>query len=422
MSGVTLIVWWKWRCRLVKNSMNIRSITTLEKIKNVRVLVRLDLNVPIKKNKVVDNARLKAALPTLQLLRKKGAKIVVLTHLGRPEGKTMAELKVDPIAKELGRLLKIKISKLDTKNWALKSTEWGAIKNSVAALKPGGIIMADNVRFAPGEEGNDPAFAQKMAELGDLFVFDGFAVAHRPAASVVGLAKCLPAYGGLLMTKEIAALDAVVRAPKHPLVAIIGGAKMETRLPVMKELGKKADAVIVGGGIVNTMLLALGYGVGDSLVDKEFTREAKKLAVQSNVLLPIDVVVGTRDGQNWRVVEVGPQPHQICAPGEAIFDLGPNTIGWFSEILQKPATIVWSGAVGLFEQRPYNEGTFTLAKVLAAATKQGTFTVAGGGETLLALDALSLTSKLSFVSTAGGAMLEYLAGRNLPGVKILQSR
>lgn len=402
--------------------MNIRSITSLGNLKNTRVLVRLDLNVPIKKNKVVDNARLKAVLPTLQLLRKKGAKIVVLAHLGRPAGKVVTELKLDPVVKELGRLLKIKISKLETKNWALKSTEWTKVKAAIEALKPGGVIMADNIRFAPGEDTNEAVFAKQLAELGDLFVFDGFAVAHRPAASVVGVAKYLPAYGGLLMVKEIAALDAVIRAPKHPLVAIIGGAKMETRLPVMKELNKHADAMIVGGGIANTMLLALGYGIGDSLVDKEFVRAAKKMAGQTNMLLPIDVVVGSRDGQNWRVVEVGPTPHQICVPGEAIFDLGPNTIGWFSEILQKPATIVWSGAVGLFEQRPYNEGTFALARVLAAATKQGTFTVAGGGETLLALDALSLTNKLSFVSTAGGAMLEYLAGRTLPGVKILQTK
>lgn len=402
--------------------MNIRSVTALGAVKNKRVLVRLDLNVPIKKGKVIDNARLKAVLPTLQLLRKKGAKIVVLAHLGRPVGKVATELKLDPIAKELGSLLKIKIPKLETKNWALKTTEWNKIKASVEALKPGGILIADNIRFAPGEDANDGAFAKQLAELGEVFVFDGFAVAHRAAASVVGVAKILPAYGGFLMSKEIAALNAVLDKPKHPLVAIIGGAKVETRLPVMKQLVKSADAMIVGGGIVNTMLKSQGYGVGDSLVDTKFLAQAKALAKLPNVLMPIDVVVGTRDGQNWRVVEIGPKPHQICEAGEAIFDLGPATMGWFCEILQKPKTIVWSGALGLFEQKPYNEATYTLARALAAATKQGAFTVAGGGETLAVLDALSLTNKLSFVSTAGGAMLEYLAGRNLPGVKILQSR
>lgn len=401
--------------------MTIRSIAELKDVKNKRVLVRVDLNVPVKKNKVLDNARLKAVVPTLQFLRKKGVKIVIVAHLGRPDGKVVPELKLDPVAKEVGRLLKIKIDKLDTKNWNLKSSEWVKIKAKIEALKPGGVVMTDNIRFAPGEDANDTGFAKQLAELADVFVFDGFAVAHRAAASVVGVAKYLPAYGGLLMSKEIKALNAVMDKPKHPLVAIIGGAKMETRLPVMRQLGKAADAVIVGGGIVNTMLAGLGYGIGASLVDKESVVVAKKLACEPNVLLPIDVVVGTRDGQNWRVVEIGPRPHVICEPDEAIFDLGPATMGWFSEILQKPKTIVWSGALGLFEQKPYNEATYALAKILAEATKRGAFTVAGGGETLAVLDALSLTKKLSFVSTAGGAMLEYLAGHKLSGIKILET-
>ncbi len=386
--------------------MKIRSITELKNLKNKRVLVRLDLNVPVKKGKVLDTTRLKAVLPTLQLLRKKGAKIIVVSHLGRPEGKVVPELKIAPVAKALGALLKIKIP-------------------IVAMNKTNGkerIVMLENVRFNPGEEKNDAGFAKQLAGLADVFVFDGFAVAHRAAASVVGVAKYLPAYSGLLVAKEVAALNAVMEKPKHPLVAIIGGAKIETRLPVLQQLGKEADAIIVGGGILNTVLASLGYGVGGSLVDKTFLRQAKALTKKENLLLPIDVVVGTRDGNNWRVVEVGPKPHAICEPGEAIFDLGPATIGWLREILFAPKTLLWSGAVGLFEQEPYNEGTFVVAQILAKATKRGAFTVAGGGETLLALDALSLTKKLSFVSTAGGAMLEFLAGKKLPGVAILQTK
>lgn len=396
----------KWPSLLVKNNMSIRSIIELKNVKNKRVLVRLDLNVPVKKGKVLDIARLKAAVPTLQWLHKKGARIIIVTHLGRPEGKVVTELKLAPVAKALSVLLKVKIPVLDIKKASGKES----------------IVMLENIRFNPGEEKNDPTFARQLADLADVFVFDGFAVAHRAAASVVGVAKYLPTYSGLLVAKEVAALNAVLEKPKHPFVAIIGGAKIETRLPVLQKLGKNADAVIVGGGILNTILASLGYKVADSLVDTAFLRQAKVLTKKLHLLLPIDVVVGTRDGNNWRVVEIGQKPHVICEPGEAILDLGPATIGWLQEILLAPKTLLWSGAVGLFEQAPYNEATFAIAKTLAKATKRGAFTVAGGGETLLALDALSLTKKLSFVSTAGGAMLEYLAGATLPGIKILQTK
>lgn len=396
----------KWPSLLVKNNMSIRSITELKNVKNKRVLVRLDLNVPVEKGKVLDIARLKAVLPTLQLLRKKGAKIVIVSHLGRPDGKVVPELKLAPVAKALGVLLKTKIPVVEMRKAAGKEP----------------IVMLENIRFNPGEEKNDAGFAKQLADLADVFVFDGFAVAHRAAVSVVGVAKYLPTYSGLLVAKEVAALNAVLEKPKHPFVAIIGGAKIETRLPVLQKLGKNADAVIVGGGILNTILASLGYKVADSLVDTAFLRQAKVLTKKLHLLLPIDVVVGTRDGNNWRVVEIGQKPHVICEPGEAILDLGPATIGWLQEILLAPKTLLWSGAVGLFEQAPYNEATFAIAKTLAKATKRGAFTVAGGGETLLALDALSLTKKLSFVSTAGGAMLEYLAGVTLPGIKILQTK
>lgn len=396
----------KWRNWLAKNNMSIRSITELKNVKNKRVLVRLDLNVPVKKGKVLDTARLKAVIPTLQWLRKKGARIIIVTHLGRPAGTVVPELKVAPVAKALAALLKMPIPVVEMKKASGKES----------------IVMLENIRFNPGEEKNDPALAKQLADLADVFVFDGFAVAHRAAASVVGVAKYLPAYAGLLVAKEVAALGTVLEKPKHPFVAIIGGAKIETRLPVLQKIGQHADAVIVGGGILNTVLASLSYKVGESLVDRAFLKQAKALTKKMHLLLPIDVVVGTRDGQNWRVVELAAKPHQVCEPGEAIFDLGPATIGWLQEILLAPKTILWSGAVGLFEQAPYNEATFAIARVLAQATKRGAFTVAGGGETLLALDALSLTKKLSFVSTAGGAMLEYLAGRSLPGVKILQTK
>ncbi len=384
--------------------MHIRSVTELKSLKNKRVLVRLDLNVPVKKGKVLDLTRLKAVVPTLQLLRKKGAKIIVVSHLGRPNGQVVPDLKLAPVAKALGNLLKLKIPVVAMDKTQGKET----------------IVMLENIRFNSGEEKNDPALAKQLAALADIFVFDGFAVAHRAAASVVGVAKYVPTYSGLLVAKEVAALGKVIEKPPRPFVALIGGAKIETRLPVLQQLSRSADAIIVGGGILNTVLASLGYGVGDSLVDTAFLKQAKALTKKQNLLLPIDVVVGTHDGHNWRVVEIGPKRHPICEPGEAIFDLGPATIGWLEEILLAPKTLLWSGAMGMFEQSPYDEGTFAVARIFAKVTKRGAFTVAGGGETLQALDALSLTKKLSFVSTAGGAMLEFLAGKKLPGITVLQ--
>lgn len=400
----------------------LKKISIFNKLVGKKVLVRLDLNVPLKNRQVMDNSRLKAAVPTIQLLRKKGAKIIIVSHLGRPEGKVVEDLKLDPVVKELGKLLKLKIAKLETGDWKFSGDEYKKLQAKISSLKNSGVVMLDNIRFASGEEKNDLILVKQLAGLADLFVFDGFAVAHRAAASVVGVTKYLSAYAGLLMEKEVTALEAVIKKPKRPLLAIMGGAKLETKVPVLQNISRVADAVLVGGGIVNTFLLSLGYEVGASLVDEEQLVIAKKLARKKNIFLPLDVVVGTRDGKNWRVVEIGPKPHQICGKDEAIFDLGPATIERLRVSLPAAKTIVWNGALGYFEQPPYNEATDALAKMLAAATRRKIFTVVGGGETLEVLAALNLIKKISFVSTAGGAMLEFLAGKKLPGLKVLEQK
>lgn len=393
--------------------MSIKSIKQIKNLKNKRVLIRVDVNVPIEKGKIVDDTRIREITPTLKFLMQKKAKVIVIAHLGRPEGKIVPELRMDPVAKRLGELLKKNVRKLD-------DFKGSGVAKEIAAMKDGGVIMLENIRFSPDESGNKGALSKELASLADIFVQDGFSVCHRADASVVGMAKYLPSYAGLLLEKEIKALEAVTKKPKRPLLAIMGGAKLETKVPVLQNISKIADAILVGGGIVNTLLLSLGYEVGASLVDKDQLAVAKKLARKKNIFLPLDVVVGARDGENWRVVTIEKKPHKICEANEAIFDLGPTTIERLRVSLPAAKTIVWNGALGYFEQPPYNEATYALAKMLANATRRGIFTVAGGGETVEVLAALKLTKKISFVSTAGGAMLEFLSGKKLPGIKVLE--
>lgn len=393
--------------------MSLKSIKKIKNLKSKRVLIRVDTNVPIEKGKIVDDTRIREIIPTLKFLLQKKAKVIVVAHLGRPEGKNVTALKLDPIAERLSKLLKKKVKKLND----FKGQE---VASTVEKMKAGEVLMLENIRFSPDESGNKGTLGKELASLADFFVQDGFSVCHRADASVVGLAKYLPSYAGLLLEKEIKALEAVTKKPKRPLLAIIGGAKMETKVPVLQNISKIADAVLVGGGIVNTFLLSLGYEVGASLVDKDQLTIAKKLARKKNIFLPLDVVVGTRDGKNWRVVTIEKKPHKICEPNEAIFDLGPATIERLRVSLPAAKTIVWNGALGYFEQPPYNEATYALAKMLGNASRKGTFTVAGGGETVEVLAALKLTKKISFMSTAGGAMLEFLSGKKLPGIKVLE--
>ncbi len=393
--------------------MPLRSIRQLKSLKNKRVLVRVDFNVPIKKGKVTEDSRLKASLPTIEFLMNKGAQVILVTHVGRPEGKKDPALSVKPIAKRLKELLGIKelriieldkAKKLEIGNWKLNNGE---------------VMMLENIRFYPGEEKNDAQFSKELASIADLYVLDGFAVAHRASASVVGVTKYLPSYAGLLLEQEINGLEKVMKKPRAPFVLVLGGAKMETKVPIMKHLLPRVDHVLIGGGIVNTYLKAAGYKVGDSLADSGREKEALVLCKKKKVVLPHDVIVGKRDGSGARHVMIEKYPHQICKKGEEILDIGPATIRLYASFIRKAATLLWNGAMGYFEQKPFDIGTLSIARLIASRSNGKAYGVIGGGETLQAMELTRMSEYVDLVSTGGGAMLEYLGGKKLPGVVAL---
>lgn len=394
-----------------------RSIHLLRHLGNKRILVRVDFNVPIKNGKVLEDARLRFSLPTIQYLLKKKAKIMLVTHLGRPDGKFVKELSVAPVAKRLERLMKKKISIITNFKSPISNHPAHIATRSIAGGQSP-ITILENIRFFPGEEKNDPAFAKELASLADIFVLDGFAVAHRDAASVSGVAAYLPSYAGLLLEQEIKGLDQLLKKPKHPFVAIIGGAKAETKIPVIARLLPVADTIAIGGTIVATLLKAKGYGVGASIVDTLMEQRIASTARSKKMLQSIDVVVGKKDGKNHRIVSIQKKPHVICGADEGIFDVGPKTLLLYVSEVMRAKTIVWNGALGLFEQKPYHTSTMALGKIIADRSKtRGVYSVIGGGETIQVMETLGRAKDISFVSTGGGAMLEYLAGERLPGIE-----
>jgi len=277
--------------------------------------------------------------------------------------------------------------------------------------------LLDNIRFISEEDKGDLSLARALAVLADLYVLDGFAVAHRDAPSVTGIAKFLPTYAGLLMEAEVSGLNRVMNKPKKPLVVVLGGAKMETKIPVLNSLLKTANNILLGGGIVNTYLWATGHKVGDSLLDKDYKKEVLKYCGNKKVVLPVDVVVGHQDGSAARVVSL--KNKLKLKSGEAIFDVGPETIRLFAKYIKKANTLVWNGALGYFEQHPYEYGTRAIARLFATRSRGRAFGVCGGGETVELLRDLKLIDEIDLVSTGGGAMLEYLSGKKLPGVKVV---
>jgi phosphoglycerate kinase len=393
----------------------IRSLRSLKNLKAKRVLVRVDFNVPVSNGRVKDDARLRASLPTIQHLVRAKAKVILVTHLGRPEGKHVRAYELEPVAKRLSKLL-------DQPVRQLSGYSGQTVARAIEASYPGDVLMLQNIRFSPLEQGNKGALAKELAELADLFVLDGFAVAHRADASVSGIPAFLPSYAGLLLEQEIKGLTKLMKTPKHPFVALVGGAKMETKIPVLDALMKKADVLLVGGGIVNTMFAAMGYGVGDSIVDASLLKEALRYAKHRKVIVPRDVVIGRRHSAKARVVAVGKTPQQLCKKGEAIFDIGPETIRLFASHVKRAKMIVWNGAMGYFEQKPFDTGTLSVARMVASRSKGAAFGVIGGGETVQAMELSGMGEWVDLVSTGGGAMLEFLAGETLPGIAALQKK
>jgi phosphoglycerate kinase len=384
-------------------------------LKGKRVIVRADLNVPVKDGKVTDATRLERLVPGLGDLVRRGARVVVVSHFGRPKGGPDPQLSLKPVADRLGELLGRPV--------AFAADCVGApAEQAVAALAPGAVAVLENLRFHAGEEKNDPAFAAQLARLGDLFVGDAFSTAHRAHASTDAITRLLPSYAGPLLMEEVDALRRVLDSPERPTAAVIGGAKVSTKIELLTSLAGKVDKLIIGGAMANTFFLAEGVDVGRSLAEADFASTALEImhaAKQRHceVVLPHDVVVAGKleEGAKAGTVAV------LEVPAEGmILDVGPRTVAHYADVIGRCRTLVWNGPLGAFEVPPFGEGTFALAREVAALTAAGRLvSVAGGGDTVAALNAAGVTDRLTYVSTAGGAFLEWLEGRTLPGIAAL---
>jgi phosphoglycerate kinase len=391
-----------------------RTIDALD-VKGKRVLVRADLNVPAKDGKVTDTTRIDRSAATLTDLAAKGAKVVILTHFGRPKGrdeKYSQKLLLEPLSKAVGKPVA----------WA-DDCVGAAAEGVIAAMKDGDIALLENVRFHPEEEKNDPAFAKTLAGLGDLYVNDAFSTAHRAHASTEGLAHLMPAAAGRLMQAELEALGKALGNPEKPVAAVVGGAKVSTKLDLLGNLVAKVDYLIIGGGMANTFLFAQGKAVGKSLCEKDMADTARSIlekakAANCHIVLPVDAVVAGEFAENApnKVVSIDEVPDDMM-----ILDAGPASAETIIDRIGGCKTLVWNGPLGAFEIKPFNMATNAVAQAAAERTKQGKLlTVAGGGDTVAALAAAGVDEQFSYVSTAGGAFLEWLEGKTLPGVAALE--
>jgi phosphoglycerate kinase len=380
-----------------------------------RVLVRVDLNVPMKNGKVTDATRIERAVPTLAELAAKGARVIVLSHFGRPDGKRVPEMSLKPLVEPLSTALGRPI--------AFAEDCIGPVAEEAArALKPGDVLLLENLRFHKEEEKNDAGFIDKLSVLGDIYVNDAFSAAHRAHASTEGLANRLPAAAGRLMQAELEALDKALGNPARPVCAVVGGAKVSSKLDLLGNLVGRVDKLIIGGGMANTFLAAQGIEVGKSLSEKDLAPTALEIlakaeAAKCKVLLPIDAVVAPELKANvpHRVVDV-----LACPDDQMILDIGPQSIALYLGELADCATLVWNGPLGAFEIKPFDAGTVALAEAVARLSSAGKLlSVAGGGDTVAALAAAGVEEKFSYVSAAGGAFLEWMEGKTLPGVAAL---
>ena len=388
---------------------------TLDDIGDVtgkRVLVREDLNVPMADGRVSDDTRLRATLPTVTELADRGAIVLILAHFGRPKGIPSADTSLAMLARPYAAVLGREVRYVD----------WEGADDAVATLRPGDIAILENTRFFGGEEKNDPAVVDRFARLGDLYVNDAFSAAHRAHASTEGLAHALPAYAGRAMEAELVALEKALGDPAHPVAAVVGGAKVSTKLDVLKHLVGRVDHLIIGGGMANTFLAARGVDVGKSLCEHDLASVADEIMAAADragctVHLPYDVVVAREFRANpaTRTVNV----HEVAAD-EMILDVGPAAVESLGDVLKNCRTLVWNGPMGAFETPPFDVATVSLARTAAALTQDGSLvSVAGGGDTVAALNQAGVADQFTFVSTAGGAFLEWMEGRELPGVAAL---
>jgi phosphoglycerate kinase len=373
-----------------------------------RVLVREDLNVPMSGGAIADDTRVRAAAPTLQHLAQRGAKVIVMSHLGRPKNRE-PELSLKPIVPDLSRRVARDVAFADD---CIGDTATKA----VAALQPGQVLLLENVRYHKEDEANESGFARSLAALGDLFVNDAFAASHRAHASVVGVAAFLPAYAGELMEDELDALHTALDNPRRPMIAVVGGAKVSTKVGVLLNLLKKVDALLIGGAMANTFFKARGWPTGAGLVEDAALDEARKVeaAGGDKLVLPVDLVCARKmeAGQPLRVI-----PADKVEPQWMGLDIGPQSVRLFVEKLRGAGTVIWNGPVGVSEIKDFADGTRKIGEAIASS---GGYTLVGGGDTIAAIESLGLAGRFSHVSTGGGATLEYLEGKELPGIAILQ--
>ncbi len=382
-----------------------------------RVLVRVDLNVPMEDGKVTDRTRLERAAPTIVEIAEKGGKVILLSHFGRPKERTVAD-SLKPVAVALADVIHRPVAFAD-------DCVGPAAEAAVNAMKDGDILCLENTRFHRGEEKNDPAFVDALASLGEIWVNDGFSVSHRAHASTEGIAHRLPAYAGRSLEAELAALTAALETPQRPLTAIVGGAKVSTKLDLLGNLLARVDTLIIGGGMANTFLAAQGRPVGKSLCEHDLAQTARDImhkakAENREIVLPVDAVVA-KEFKAHAPTRVSP-PDDV-AEDEMILDIGPRTVEHVVSVLTRTKTLVWNGPFGAFETEPFDTGTIEVAEAVAELTRAGKLvSIAGGGDTVAALNAANAATRFTYVSAAGGAFLEWMEGKALPGVEVLRVR
>ncbi|HEX7430689.1 MAG TPA: phosphoglycerate kinase [Candidatus Limnocylindrales bacterium] len=395
------------------NKLTIRDLDAAGK----RVFVRVDFNVPLEDGKITDDSRIQAALPTIRALLAQGAIVILASHLGRPDGKVQDSMRLRPVAERLSLLLKMPV--------AVTGDALGVgTEDAIKRLKPGECILLENLRFHAEEEKNDPGFAKALASYADVYVNDAFGTAHRAHASTEGIARLLPSYAGLLMEKEIEFLGKLMSNPERPFAAIIGGAKVSGKIKVLRNLVDKVDVLVIGGGMANTFMLAQGKSVGKSLVEPDRVEDARAIiesAAQhgTKIVLPTDVVVAkevTR-GSEHKTVAADKVPSSW-----SIVDIGPQSLEAMCKALEPARTVFWNGPLGVFEIPVFATGTREVARFLAGRTQAGATVVVGGGDSVAAVEQQGLADKMTHISTGGGASLEFLEGKTLPGVAVLQDR
>jgi len=393
-----------------------RTLDDAGDLKGKRVLVRVDLNVPMADGKVSDLTRIRAVAPTIDEIADKGGKVILLAHFGRPKGERVAAMSLKQVVPAVAGVIGKPVAFAD-------DCVGEAAANAIGEMADGGVLVLENTRFHKGEEKNDPAFVDALAALGDLYVDDAFSAAHRAHASTEGLAHKLPAFAGRAMQAELEALEAALASPKRPVVAVVGGAKVSSKIDVLLHLVDKVDALVIGGGMANTFLLAKGVAVGKSLAEPDLADTARKIMIAANkaghaIVLPLDAVVASefKEGATATTVAI-----EVVPADQMILDVGPRSIAAINGWIDKASTLVWNGPLGAFEVPPFDAATLAVARHAAERTDAGKLlSVAGGGETVAALDHAGVADKFSFISTAGGAFLEWLEGKALPGVEVLR--